>query len=84
LRKDTKDAYQFRIRNLPYPAEVYSVETDTEKQEIVIRTSNKKYYKRFDIPELKNKGLKLESGKVGWVYANNTLVVSVNFLLFCE
>ncbi len=80
LRKDTKDAYQFRIRNLPYPAEVYSVETDTEKQEVVIRTSNKKYYKRFDIPELKNKGLTLENGKVSWVYANNTLVVSVNLL----
>jgi len=79
LRKDTNDAYQFRIRNLPYPAEVYSVEVDAEKQELVVRTSNKKYYKRFEIPDIKRKGLKLEPGKVSWVYTNNTLVISVIF-----
>lgn len=79
VRKDTADAYQFRIRNLPYPAEVYSVEVDSEKQELVVRTSNKKYYKRFDIPEMKRKGSKLEADEVSWVYTNNTLVVSVNF-----
>ena len=79
VRKDTADAYQFRIRNLLYPAEVYSVEVDAEKQELVVRTSNKKYYKRFDIPDMKRKGTKLEADKVSWVYTNNTLVISVNY-----
>eukprot|EP00913_Durusdinium_trenchii_P034970 g32712.t1 len=46
LRKDTPEHFQWRIRNLPYPADVYSVSVDHEKQEIVVRTSNKKYYKR--------------------------------------
>jgi len=35
------------VRNLPWPAECYSFELDEQKQEVVIKTSNKKYYKRF-------------------------------------
>ncbi|CAE7028691.1 DPCD [Symbiodinium natans] len=48
LRKDTPEHFQWRIRNLPYPADVYSVSVDHDKQEIVVRTSNKKYYKRHE------------------------------------
>jgi hypothetical protein len=28
IRKDTLDCFQWRIRNLPYPAEVYQLEVD--------------------------------------------------------
>ena len=56
---------------------MYNVSVDDEKQEIVIRTSNKKYYKRFDIPDMKRRGLKLDQSQLKWVYQNNTLVVSV-------
>ena len=42
LRKDTDVLFQWRIRNLPYPKETYSVSVDSEKQDIVLRTSNKK------------------------------------------
>lgn len=40
VRKDTKDAYQWRVRNLPYPAETYLVSVD--QTQIVIKTTNKK------------------------------------------
>jgi len=76
VRKDSPKEYQFRIRNLTYPAEVYSVDVDIEKQEIVVKTSNKKYYKRIPVPDFQRQNIKLESGKVSWVFKNNTLVIS--------
>lgn len=42
-RKDNSKAFQWRIRNLPYPLNVYSVTVDEDKYSITIRTSNKKY-----------------------------------------
>jgi hypothetical protein len=41
-RKDTRDTFEWRVRNLPYPPEVYSVTVDQEQRQIVVRTSNKK------------------------------------------
>ena len=57
MRKDTDKRFEWRIRNLPYPKETYTIEIDHNKQEIVLKTSNKKYYKRFDIPDLKRAGI---------------------------
>jgi hypothetical protein len=44
---------------LPYPSEVYIVEVDKEKDEIIVKTTIKKYYKRFDIPDMRRMGLKV-------------------------
>lgn len=41
-RKDTRDAFQWRVRNLPYPPDTYDVSIDAPARQIVIRTSNKK------------------------------------------
>ncbi len=41
-RKDTRDTFQWRVRNLTYPADVYSVSVEAADRKIVIRTSNKK------------------------------------------
>ena len=32
MRKDTDKRFEWRIRNLPYPKETYSIEVDNEKQ----------------------------------------------------
>ena len=42
VRKDTKKAFQWRIRNLPYPIETYNVTADPESRTVIIRTTNKK------------------------------------------
>ncbi|XP_074855401.1 protein DPCD isoform X2 [Carettochelys insculpta] len=42
VRRDTQTSFQWRIRNLPYPKEVYSVSVEKEQRCCVIRTSNKK------------------------------------------
>lgn len=76
LRKDTPEHFQWRIRNLSYPASVYSVTVDHEKQQIVVRTSNKKYFKRIDVPDLGRLGLKLDDEKLSWKHQHNTLIIS--------
>merc|ERR1712039_473065 len=76
LRKDTPEHFQWRIRNLAYPADVYSVSVDHEKQEVVVRTSNKKYYKRIAVPDLGSVGLKLTAESLTWKHQHNTLIIS--------
>ena len=60
---------------MKWPKETYSLEIDHNKQEIVLRTTNKKYFKRFDIPDMKRLGLTLEESALTWKYQNNTLII---------
>lgn len=76
LRKDTPEHFQWRIRNLPYPADVYSVLVDHEKQEIVVKTSNKKYYKRIQVPDLLRYDLKFQDELLSWKHQHSTLIIS--------
>ncbi|CAM4488257.1 unnamed protein product [Leuciscus chuanchicus] len=80
MRKDTKASFQLRIRNISYPAEVYSVSAEPTERCCVIRTSNKKYYKKFSIPDLDRCQLPLESAALSFTHANNTLIISVSEL----
>ncbi|NP_001092165.1 protein DPCD [Xenopus laevis] len=75
-RKDTKSSFQWRIRNLPYPKEVYSVTVDKKDRCCIIRTTNKKYYKKFSIPDLDRCHLDLNENAISFAHANNTLVVT--------
>lgn len=42
MRQDTKDSFQWRIRNLPYPLDIYDCTVNENQREIILRTSNKK------------------------------------------
>ena len=68
IRKDSADRFEWRIRNLPYPKENYIIEVDHQKQQIVLKTVNKKYYKRIDIPDLKRVQKQMEESSVAWRY----------------
>lgn len=57
------------------------MDIDQEKQEIIIKTTIKKYYKKFDIPDLKKLNIKLLKDMLSFAYQNNTLVVSVYLYL---
>ncbi|KAF5297218.1 hypothetical protein FQR65_LT10034 [Abscondita terminalis] len=75
-RRLTKKNLEWRIRNLPYPIEVYSVETDTEKNVLIVRTTNKKYFKILDVPELERLHLSLQQTSVQFTHKFNTLVIT--------
>ena len=76
IRKDTQKEFQWRIRNLKGDADNFMVECDKDKQQIVIRTKNKKYYKRFNIPDLERLNIKLDEKLMKVNFMNNTLVIS--------
>ena len=76
IRKDKQKEFQWRIRNLKGDADNFMVECDKDKQQIVIRTKNKKYYKRFNIPDLERLNIKLDENLMKVNFVNNTLVIS--------
>lgn len=79
-RQDTNEEYVFRIRNLPYDKDVFSVQVEAKGADasigaIVVRTSNKKYFKVIDITDLNRAGIKLDASNVSWEHKMNTLVI---------
>ncbi|XP_015271426.1 PREDICTED: protein DPCD [Gekko japonicus] len=76
MRKDTKNSFQWRIRNLPYPKDVYSVSVEKDQRSCVIHTTNKKYYKKFSIPDLDRFQLPLDCSALSFTHANNTLIIT--------
>ena len=74
-RKDRPHCFEWRIRNLPYPKPTYSVTVDAEARQLVVRTANKKYYKRITIEDLDRARLPLEEAPLSWTHENNTLVI---------
>lgn len=71
LRMDSEDNWEYRVRQIPYPAQTYNVTVDEQRNQIVIRTSNKKYFKRIDAPP----GEKFDPSKVDWAWNYGTLVI---------
>ena len=41
----------------------------------MLKTTNKKYYKRIDIPDLKRADVQMDESSVTWKYANNTVII---------
>lgn len=72
----TKNALEWRIRNLPYPKDVYSV-TAEEDETITVRTSNKKYFKKIIVPDLQRIGLKPMEENISFSHRFDTLIISV-------
>ena len=42
----------------------------------MLKTVNKKYYKRIDIPDLRRVGLEIDEAAIAWRYSNNTVIIS--------
>ncbi|XP_066517143.1 protein DPCD [Hoplias malabaricus] len=76
MRKDTKSNFQWRVRNIPYPVDTYNISVEPAERCCIIRTRNKKYYKKFSIPDLDRCQLPLESTALSFSHANNTLIIS--------
>uniref|UniRef100_A0A7S2DN68 Protein DPCD n=1 Tax=Haptolina brevifila TaxID=156173 RepID=A0A7S2DN68_9EUKA len=75
VRKDRPHAFEWRIRNLPYPKPTYSVTIDINENQIVVRTTNKKYFKRIDVADMDRARLPLEEPALSWSHDNNTLII---------
>ncbi len=73
---DFPQYWEWQVRNIAFPLNVYSLSLDEEKQELVLRTSTKKYFKRFAIPTMRRFGRKLEEGEATLVgHEKNILTI---------
>ncbi|XP_011182786.1 protein DPCD [Zeugodacus cucurbitae] len=75
-KRVTKKNIEWRIRNLPYPIDVYQVTADPDKRAIVVRTTNKKYYKVISIPELDRCNLLPAQANISTHHQYNTLIIT--------
>ncbi|OQS01758.1 hypothetical protein ACHHYP_00266 [Achlya hypogyna] len=75
LCRESPTCWEWRVRNLPYPKDTYAISVDDDSQTITIRTSNKKYFKRFQVPALVRGGHRLDAQALSFDHANSTLVV---------
>ncbi|RQM18941.1 hypothetical protein B5M09_006359, partial [Aphanomyces astaci] len=79
LCRESTEVWEWRVRNLPYPKDTYLITIDESSQELIIRTTNKKYFKRFRIPAMARANLPLDRSALSHSHSNNTLVIQVSF-----
>ncbi|KAG6446036.1 protein DPCD [Manduca sexta] len=75
-RRNTRINLEWRIRNLPYPIGTYSVEANSDEKCIIVRTTNKKYYKKLQIPELVRLNLPVEQANIQFTHSFHTLIIT--------
>ncbi|CAD7003065.1 protein DPCD [Ceratitis capitata] len=75
-KRITKKNIEWRIRNLPYPVDVYQVTAEPDKRAIVVRTTNKKYYKVITVPELDRCNLLPSQSNISIHHQYNTLIIT--------
>ena len=61
VRRDTRRQFQWRVRNIAFPVEVYQVTVSPEEHSVTIRTSNKKWYKKLIIPDTQRSGCQVKA-----------------------
>lgn len=75
-RADTASHFVWRVRNVPFAEDVFSVAADTTARELVVRTTNRKFFKRLRIPELDAAQVPLAPDAMTWHFVPPaTLVV---------
>lgn len=74
IQRHPQGCFQFRIRNLTYPIDVYNI--TIEGRMIVVRTTNKKYFKKIPLLDLDRLGLEVDPTALTYTHANNTLIIT--------
>ncbi|XP_053666209.1 protein DPCD [Anopheles marshallii] len=75
-KRVTRNALEWRIRNLPYPISTYTVTCGENDATITVRTSNKKYFKKIEVPELKRCNIIPSQDSLAMVHKNCTLIIT--------
>ncbi|KAG8223329.1 hypothetical protein J437_LFUL001206 [Ladona fulva] len=75
-RRSTRNALEWRIRNLPYPLSTYSVAVSPDDKCIYVRTTNKKFFKKLTVPELERIGIPPDQNNIEFTHKFNTLIIT--------
>lgn len=63
---------------MPYPISTYLITVSSEERAIIIRTTNKKYFKKLPIPDLDRAGLPFCQNNLEFSHKYNTLIIGVS------
>lgn len=79
----TKRSIEWRIRNLPYPINTYSVtpsdpNSGADRYNLVVRTTNKKFYKIIPVLELQRCETLPDPELISVQHQHNTLIITVS------
>lgn len=91
-KRVTRLSIEWRIRNLPYPLPVYAVQPAEEpreaggdgggggrvRYELVVRTTNRKYYKVLPVVELERCETRPVAEAISLQHQHNTLIITVS------
>ncbi|CAL5984837.1 DPCD_family protein [Hexamita inflata] len=72
-RHDSEGYYLFKITQMPWPESNYQV--TAEDNQLVVRTANKKFYKKLTITDLDWQKIQLVNNFIKFKSFNNTLVI---------
>uniref|UniRef100_A0A182WAX7 Protein DPCD n=1 Tax=Anopheles minimus TaxID=112268 RepID=A0A182WAX7_9DIPT len=75
-KRITRNALEWRIRNLPYPISTYTVTCEETDGTITVRTSNKKYFKKIEVPEFKRCNIVPQPDGLSVAHKNSTLIIT--------
>ncbi|XP_049295154.1 protein DPCD [Anopheles funestus] len=75
-KRVTRNALEWRIRNLPFPISIYTVTCEENDGTITVRTSNKKYFKKIEVPELKRCNICPSQEGLTVAHKNCTLIIT--------
>ncbi|KAL0215483.1 hypothetical protein P9112_007667 [Eukaryota sp. TZLM1-RC] len=76
IRQDTDTHFCWRVFNAPWPLANYDITLVPEERKIYIRTTNKKFFKAFGIPDLDRLGLPYSSNFLNVTWANSVLTIT--------
>lgn len=77
-RRNTRVNLEWRIRNLPYPIETYSISANNDEKCVMVRTTNKKYFKKLPVPELERLKIPLQQANIYSIHKHQTLIIMYN------
>lgn len=58
--------------------ETYSITADQVKKSIIVRTTNKKYFKEINVPELSRCDITPQQDSMSIAHQHNTLIITVS------
>ena len=71
MRFDSDSYFQWYVKKIPYPADTYEINVNEDKNNFVIKTKNKKYFKIVHPPS----NIKLKKSLLEWTWSKNTLII---------
>lgn len=75
----TDKLFVYKLKQCPWPESNFIVDIDNDTQEIILRTQNKKYYKRFQIPALVRMKEHLDKNSISLSHDGNNNQLKITY-----